>query len=1332
MFGPSNGQTPRSSTSSNPPDLSSAAEYSRRTLGQAERGESSRSSWPTGRRSQEGVSSADGGTHILPGGPGPAEDVPSGREGNGYRRHRPRNSGGFLLQPAFAPITQPDFNQRRTNHERIDIKGKGRGLQDGISTRMKKSVNPRHRPKTSLGSSPLASEVTNARVSGEEGTGPGRAESPDKRKLVNVGNGPSESMNIEGDMYKDSDSSVAGSPAQPPTALSTPLGLETDPVDIVNLALNLSESRRRTASVSRLSASTTTGNRRVVSMSMASPALLENSSFAGAGGSLRQHLQQQRRVSRSNSPLLGKNQSDRGWDASPVRDGSRQGQIGHQAMVLLPLALGAGQDVQYNFSDATLSRAAKARTTMELFYEYRRLLQYLPPLKQSTNPVVRLTVPQSNQSAASQASEETSALGRRYNPLQYVRNRRLRARKKLSLDAEAAGWGDLERVRRWVDKVAEQSGGAISAGPGFRENILLPDFETDTQQLAHGENPPPSHVSRYTGPKPRHQRLDWMITPADLLADAFWLEQGTNKELIEDKNGVKLLPSGMLSNTLKTHTSDDAGALDKQPLENRGRVSQKSTDQIFMQQSPLDSTRMERGRQRHQDHVSRHSLHEQSISRFAEASLQNRPLRSRTSSGSPIHHGRYSVRRFSDSKKELSERSSIRALLDEQRRLLGQKAKKINGTAPGDIELLQSDLYEEPSRRSPLDSKNPPFSRHNEDLRLDKFVRLPDPVSVLREHAASTPRASLDSNRGKRPGMSVDDLDMTAPSSPIAPNFVPSIAINLSPPPSRSTSPSKNSLKSKLNLLRPERSKETRSIDGIDFALGEDISRASSRQVSAQSEIPGIESTSKLRLPSPSRKRWSRNMNDGLGTDARSPDSRFKRDVKEIREPESRLRGIFKGRRIAELVGNEVSRVGDFFWKRELHVDKSLQASPASSMASEFSDSDVSEVLSWSRGTNPDTDLSRTSTKAENGKLVARKAADSDQPKYHISNLPTFKSPHRENEPRPAADSGEIEEDHITRQQAAQRERGRPARFDTHAPPRIDIRNASPSPHSKGRAISPGPEATKQANGQLGKPFPSVQGIRSPNEQSDPFLGPPGSYQRRGPPVTGLTNLEVSHGDASAPRPSLDRQRQWSISDRAVSTPDRFATKREIAHIRALLLSSGIKAKEICRRANEVRKPSQNITEKPLPLVPRAQEQVLASRVLILNIERTQGAIEEAKKHFADHIVTELHERIRLLDERIQNELTPLVRACADDADAFGAELTTTQTLAVKQLNDSVHQIMRRRRRRLKWIRRAGYVLLEWTLLGIMWWAWLIVVIIRLIRGGVRGMIRAVRWILWL
>jgi len=1342
MFGPSNGQTPRSSTS-NPSDSSSATVYSGRALRRVERGESSSSTWATGGTSLDGVSGADDGTHITSGGQAEVgEGVSSRQDGNSYRRHRPRNSGGFLLESTFTHIKQPDFTQQRANHERVDTNAKGKGVGDGVSTRTRKPAHPRHRPKASLGSSPLAIEVTNARVSGEDGAGQESAGFPDKMNLENVDNAPTKSLDVGGDTYRKSDSRLSGRYAQPAGALAPPLGLETDSVDIVNLALNLSESRRRTVSAGRLSTSNAVGNRRVVSMSMPSPGLPESSPAAGAGGSLRQHMQQQRRVSRNISPLPVKNQSSRFADASPVLDGSSQGQVGRQSTVLLPLALGLSQDVQYNFSDATLSRAAKARAAMELSYEYRRLLQYLPPIQSSMITAGRPTLPQSSPASASQTFQETLRLGRQYNPLQYVRNRRLRARLKLSLDAEAEGWGDLQRVRGWVDKVADQPGRAIPALDAFSEKIALPEFKKDVQELPHSEDPSSSYVTRHTGLKAPHQRLDWMIAPAELLADAFWLEEGTNKKLIEDKNGDKLLQSNLLSNTLKAPSIEYPVTTEIQLSEDRGSRSQKFVDlealPSSMHQSPLDNERAERGRQHHQLHVSRHSLQERSASRYAETSRQKGLIRSRSSSGSPEYHGRHFIRRFSDSKKELSDRNSTRALIQEQKQLLWEEIKGMNGTGSRDIDVFKDEVHEGPLGRTSLGSRNTPLTRRDEQLR-DKFHRMPDPITVLREHAASTPRASLDSNSGKRSGRSTDDLDMTAPNSPIAPNFVPSIAINLSPPPSRSTSPSKNSLKSKLNLLRPERSKERQPIDDIDLALGDVISRRSSRQVSAESDIPGTESSSKLGLPSPSKKRLPRNINDSIDTDARSPDSRFRRDGKELREPESRLRGIFKGRRIAQLVGTEVSRVGDFLWRRDLPTDTSVQSSPASSMASELSDSDVSDALSWGRETNQGSNLSRTSTKVEDGKRFTGKEAGPDQPKYHMSNLPIFKSPYREDEPKAATYSGAMEQDHITSQQAAQRERGRPARFDRFAPPRIDIRNASPSPHKKAKAISLGAEATEKANGHLKRitrPPSSERGLLSLNEPTDPFLDTPGSFGRRGPPVTGLTSLGVSNSNASAQRPSLDRQRQWSISDRKVSSSDQFPTKHETAHIRALLLSSGIKAKEICRRANEVRTPSpgflENITDKPLPLVPRAQEHVLASRLLIHKIERVHKEIEDAKERFAGHTVTELHERIRLVDERIQNQLTPLVRACADEADAFCTELTTTQTLAVKQLNDSVHHIMRRRRRRLKWIRRAGYVLLEWTLLGIMWWAWLVVVIIRLARGGVGGIVGGVRWLLWL
>src|SRR5690606_26613853 len=51
-------------------------------------------------------------------------------------------------------------------------------------------------------------------------------------------------------------------------------------------------------------------------------------------------------------------------------------------------------------------------------------------------------------------------------------------------------------------------------------------------------------------------------------------------------------------------------------------------------------------------------------------------------------------------------------------------------------------------------------------------------------------------------------------------------------------------------------------------------------------------------------------------------------------------------------------------------------------------------------------------------------------------------------------------------------------------------------------------------------------------------------------------------------------RRQWSITDRTPFPEQQTKLyKREIARVRALILSSGIKAKEINRRANELRRP---------------------------------------------------------------------------------------------------------------------------------------------------------------
>ena len=43
-----------------------------------------------------------------------------------------------------------------------------------------------------------------------------------------------------------------------------------------------------------------------------------------------------------------------------------------------------------------------------------------------------------------------------------------------------------------------------------------------------------------------------------------------------------------------------------------------------------------------------------------------------------------------------------------------------------------------------------------------------------------------------------------------------------------------------------------------------------------------------------------------------------------------------------------------------------------------------------------------------------------------------------------------------------------------------------------------------------------------------------------------------------------------------------------------------------------------------------------------------------------------------------------------------------------------------------------GWVLVEWALVGIMWYVWFLVVIARVFMGVAKGFVGSVRWLLWL
>ena len=441
-------------------------------------------------------------------------------------------------------------------------------------------------------------------------------------------------------------------------------------------------------------------------------------------------------------------------------------------------------------------------------------------------------------------------------------------------------------------------------------------------------------------------------------------------------------------------------------------------------------------------------------------------------------------------------------------------------------------------------------------------------------------------------------------------------------------------------------------------------------------------------------------------------------------------------------MGNEVSRVGVRLWGRDGSNHTPKVATPVSSHTSDASDSDEDSLITKLKQSSSNR-LSRLDIGRDTIEGISRKSTNEDSPKYYMNNLPTFRSPFRKAESDPR---NPYEEDHITRQQNALRERGRSSRFNRFAPPNLDTRGVSPSPSPPPPLSRVGTHDTDTSHfeSRRNSKTTSEQAGSRPDRQFVNVKGLPERLGNGGPPVTGLASLDVRRHRSRdrlkghLDRPALEGKRHWSISDRGISAVRGVVTKSDITRVRALLLSSGVKAKEIVRRAYEVQDPPstllldlQRISKSPLPPVPRSQEHVIAARFLIKNITETNSQIRYAAAELSDVTVNELHEQIKAIHERITLQLTPLVEAAADNADALGTELGTSHRLSVKRLNDSIDQILRRKRRRFRWVRRGGYLLLEWVLLGVMRWIWLMVVIFRLVSGVLRAVLRGIRWLLW-
>jgi hypothetical protein len=245
----------------------------------------------------------------------------------------------------------------------------------------------------------------------------------------------------------------------------------------------------------------------------------------------------------------------------------------------------------------------------------------------------------------------------------------------------------------------------------------------------------------------------------------------------------------------------------------------------------------------------------------------------------------------------------------------------------------------------------------------------------------------------------------------------------------------------------------------------------------------------------------------------------------------------------------------------------------------------------------------------------------------------------------------------------------------------------------------------------------------------------------QGIPVTGLTKVKASAS-------GLNLAQDWNLSDRNLPRSDgesSVVTRRDIARTRALLLSSGVKAREINRRANAIpdhprkflldtiRLSNPTLKDLVPPRVPRKEEHVVAARSVIDSLTSQSTSFRESLKGFSTKTTPALHRDLQALDDLVDNQLTPRVRIAADQAGDLSMKLATTSTLAVKGLNDIIDGALRRRKRGpIRYIRRVGYTLIEWTVVGLLWAIWLVVMVFRVCFGTVRGVFNAVRWLLFL
>ncbi|KIX93974.1 uncharacterized protein Z520_10311 [Fonsecaea multimorphosa CBS 102226] len=1261
------------------------------------------------------------------------KDKEKGKENDAPRHNVSRRSGGFLLEPVS------NSKRRSRASPAPPARKDSEGLRDSADSELT-LVKRRHKTNghssSSFKSSPLASEVKRDPVvhnyAGSDQLVPGT----DVRRSLSSSHNGSQSTGIPASASRDIE------------AQRTPVakvGFDNDPAQIVNMALSLSEGRRRLASGRRY-VSTEQGDRRVVSA-----ASTINPSNTVRRRSIAPFLATNRQSSQSGSPKR----------KPSTKHGDSNGPTTSPSVDVSVTEVAPNLDVDPDFVDqlspATAARVEKAKVYFELAHEHRRLLQHLPPIRKP-GAHVRLSEPEAMQKA--------------YNPLQYVRNRKLRIWEKTAINSEAEGWHDVQKVRIWVDAV-------VSSHPETQHDSLecvrlppldLRSAETDREDTDDSPDEPKStvlpRVPDQLHPKPIRPRSDWVTHPADLIADAYWLEQGLNKTKIQDRDNNLIYPQ-------HTHFTF-SGWRNQAPVDIPNRLQQsspppESPDDSF-QETPSSALpelptfksahhAQKTGHHGRRRDMIRDSIHGKSGSSSRERSRIRKKLfhdssdsdysASMSSDDAGTERGRKRLRR---KRLEISVNNGL-----EKRGSHSQSKQSSHAFAHGHGDSSQGSSAPT-SKRASVD-----HTGLNKLFRVDSFKKSSPLTRSRNRQDASGPRSvqvpvrsSLEHERQPRPSEEYDTT--TAPNSPNGVEW-PSIAINLSPPPSRPSSPSKKPISTILHPFHRKSHKTQGQTSTTDFAHVPPVQSVHEHEMEKQLDRPDSRGQSPMsRTLSPLTKNQTNSTEPDDMTPQSSIDHRYStaskvstRSTTNAGSDHSRIRAIFKGGRIAEIVGNEVSRVGDFIWKRDLPIIYKHRGSASDGSIRSYDGSDSEREQQQHRPhhhphhqqpeqqqqqngtilkTPPHPVRSRSSTisstKSDHVSPDVTKTSNSgnDRPRYNNPNLPSFTSPFQKDRERQEKKQGFLapedaairsdSTDHISRL-AAQR------RSVSHSPrlaalPKLDT----------GAPNTP-TEVSRQKSYGFGAAL-DLSRSRDASDQLNSVIGP----------VTGLSGLipNRSIGDLSKMGGSELGQEDGEPAD---------VTWRDIERANVLLYTSTVKAREIARRAEDSSEelppflfdtltPENKALHAVKPLrVKKRERHVVAAQNIMKTLQGHSSIFNKKLHSFTTSLIPALHSQLQILEDQVENTMTPQVRITADSAGELSMKLSTTSTLAVKELNDSIEVAFRRKRRGpIRLFRKLWFAGIEWTVVGLLWLIWAVVSVVRFALGMGRCVIKGTRWLLWI